>query len=515
MMARENNVFDRLLASGRDGSVLTDETGRSLAWPDIATATAQLGRAFAEAGLVPGDRLAVCAAKSNDSFLLYLAALRAGLGYVPVNTSYSGREVENILSSARPAAVIFTAHKPEVGEVALRLGVPRPIEWTSGAVEELAVGCAAEPVAAAETNPDDLAVLIFTSGTTGRPKGAMLSHRNLISNCADLGNIWRLGRDDVVLHALPIFHGHGLFAAGTAPLMAGAGLLLLPRFDADSVIDRLGRATVMMGVPTFYSRLLDSPRLRTANLERMRLFICGSAPMPGELAANFARLTGHRVLERYGTSETGIISSHPIGDAQAAGTVGTPLPSTVVRIADETGTPLPEGHTGAVEVRGPAVFKGYWQDPESTRAAFREDGFFITGDLGLFVEGRLKLVGRQKDLIISGGYNVYAKELENVFDCLPGVAESAIVGVPHPDFGEAVVAVIVPEPGVSDLVELAELVRQEARKQLSNYKIPKSVQISDELPRNAMGKVLKAMLRANYEGLFGGPNASFPRNVQE
>lgn len=498
----EHNLFAQFLAAGRRGPAVTDETGRTVTWDDIDTLAGRLGAAFARWGLAKGDRLAVCADKSLDAYILFLAALRSGLGYMPINTALSAREIEVVLEAARPAAVVFAADKPHAGETGRRLQVPRLVAWESGKLDELLGEPGAAPVPIAPTEPDDLAVLIFTSGTTGRPKGAMLSHANLLANARDLGRVWKLGHDDVVLHALPIFHGHGLIVAGIAPIVAGAGLLMLPRFDIDAVVDHLAAATVMMGVPTFYTRLVASPRFAPADVSRIRLFTCGSAPMPGELLDRFQAMTGQRIVERYGTTECNIATSERIGETGPPGYVGAALPSVDLRISDGAGRALPEGAAGSVEVRGPSVFLGYLDDPDATRRAYTDDGWFITGDLGVLEQGRLRLVGRIKDLIISGGYNVYAKEVENVLDALPGVAESAVIGVPHPDFGEAVVAVVVPEADAGDRTALAAFARREARDQLSNYKAPKSVQVVDEMPRNAMGKVLKTALRDTYKNLF-------------
>jgi malonyl-CoA/methylmalonyl-CoA synthetase len=343
---------------------------------------------------------------------------------------------------------------------------------------------------------DDVAAIIYTSGTTGRPKGAMVSHGNVLSNARALIAVWNFTPRDVLLHALPIFHVHGLFVANHCALLSGASLLWHRKFDAAAVIRDLPRATVFMGVPTFYTRLLAEPGFGRSQAQPVRLYISGSAPLLAETFAQFESRTGQRILERYGMSEAGMITSNPLHAERRAGTVGFPLPGVEVRVADADDRPLPAGETGMIEIRGPNVFRGYWRMPEKTREEFSADGWFRTGDVGCFDgDGYLAIVGRAKDLIITGGYNVYPKEIELALDRLPGVAESAVVGVPHPDFGEAVTAAVVPAGGaVLDEAQLIAALKSE----LANYKVPKRVYVVAELPRNAMGKVQKNLLRERY-----------------
>jgi malonyl-CoA/methylmalonyl-CoA synthetase len=348
---------------------------------------------------------------------------------------------------------------------------------------------------------DDAAAILYTSGTTGRSKGAVLSHDNLIANSTALAAVWRYTADDVLLHALPIFHTHGLFVATNVTLMAGASMICLPGFNADEIMARMPGASVMMGVPTFYVRLLQHPGLTQGATEHMRLFISGSAPLLEETHRAWAERTGHRILERYGMTETNMNSSNPYDGDRVAGTVGQPLPGVDIRIADpDTGAPLNPGEVGMIEIRGPNVFKGYWRMPDKTAADFRPDGYFISGDLGMFDErGYLHIVGRSKDLVISGGFNVYPKEVEAEIDAMPGVLEAAVIGLPHPDFGEGVTAVVVPKPGAT-LQEGAILAALE--QSLAKYKRPKRVLFVEALPRNTMGKVQKSLLRETYQGLY-------------
>jgi malonyl-CoA/methylmalonyl-CoA synthetase len=356
-------------------------------------------------------------------------------------------------------------------------------------------------MAAVDRGPDDLAGLLYTSGTTGRSKGAMMSHANLLSNALTLAEVWAFTDRDVLLHALPIFHTHGLFVATNVLLAAGGSMIFLPKFDLDAVFAALPEASTMMGVPTFYTRMLADPRLTREAVAHMRLFISGSAPLLAETHRAFEARTGHRILERYGMTETNMNTSNPYAGERRAGTVGPALPGVEVIVTDpETGAPLPPGAVGMIEVRGPNVFKGYWRMPEKTAADLRANGFFITGDLGRFdADGYLTIVGRQKDLIIAGGLNIYPVEVEEVLDAHPDVLESAVVGVPHPDLGEAVLAVVVPAPGRSPD---PEALIAHAAQRLARFKLPRAVEIVPALPRNAMGKVQKAALRKAYAGRF-------------
>jgi malonyl-CoA/methylmalonyl-CoA synthetase len=350
---------------------------------------------------------------------------------------------------------------------------------------------------------DDLAAFLYTSGTTGRSKGAMLTQANLLSNAETLARYWRFTADDVLLHALPIFHTHGLFVASNVTLMAGGAMIFLPKFDLDTVLAELPRATTMMGVPTFYTRLLGDPRFTRELVSHIRLFVSGSAPLLEETHREFEARTGHRILERYGMTETNMNTSNPYDGDRRAGTVGFPLPGVELKITDpETGKTLPDGKVGQIEVRGPNVFKGYWQMPEKTAQELREDGFFITGDLGrIDADGYVQIVGRNKDLIISGGYNIYPKEIELVLDEQPGVLESAVIGVPHPDFGETVLGLLVAQPGQ---VPDTEAIAAAAGQTLARFKHPRKLIVIDNLPRNTMGKVQKNALRETYKDLFAG-----------
>jgi malonyl-CoA/methylmalonyl-CoA synthetase len=458
----------------------------------------------------PGDRVAVQVDKSIEALMLYLGTQRAGGVFLPLNTAYTPAEVGYFLSDAEPAVFVCDpARADALGKVAVQaetlletMGVYRKGAPAPGSLLELALAEeeAFETVARA---PDDLAAILYTSGTTGRSKGAMLTHENLWSNAATLCDYWRFTRDDVLLHALPIFHTHGLFTSSNT-VMAGAGaMIFLPRFDADEVVGWLPGATSMMGVPTFYTRLLDHPRFTRQLVEHMRLFTSGSAPLLAETHHAFEQRTGHRILERYGMTETNMNTSNPYDGERRAGTVGFPLPGVELRIADpDTGKALERDETGMIEVKGPNVFKGYWRNPEKTAEEFRADGFFVTGDLGLIdADGYVTIVGRSKDLIISGGFNVYPKEVEEAIDALEGVEESAVIGVPHPDFGEGVIAAVVPAKGsrVSEEAVVAGL-----KEGLARFKQPKRVFVVDALPRNAMGKVQKKALRERFADTFTG-----------
>ena len=449
------------------------------------------------------DRVVVQVDKSVDAVSLYLACLRAGAIYIPLNTAYTPAEVGYFLSDSTPRVFVCRSGT----EVALA-GVAR----TAGVAEVLTLGgdgsgslidALREPAPGddvAVVEADELAAILYTSGTTGRSKGAMLSHANLASNAQVLFEYWHWRADDVLLHALPIFHVHGLFVALHCALLGGSRVIFLPRFDAATVIDRLPQASVMMGVPTFYTRLLDRDDFTADVCRNMRLFISGSAPLLAETHRAFEQRTGHRILERYGMTEAGMITSNPYDGERIAGTVGYALPGVDARVADERGHEVPRGETGVLEITGPNVFRGYWQMPDKTAEEFRGDGYFVTGDIAVMADdGRVTIVGRAKDLIISGGFNVYPKEIESQIDELPGVRESAVIGVPHADFGEGVTAVVVPD-GVGVLTE--EAVIEALKDRLARFKQPKRVFIVDELPRNTMGKVQKNVLRDTYRDTF-------------
>jgi len=440
--------------------------GGAISYGELEAGAARVaGRLVAE-GVQPGDRVALQAEKSAEAIMVYLGVLKTGAVFLPLNGAYTPAEVDYFLGDAEPK--VFITDPP--GWVA---------EATAYAPLE----------AAAPRTANDLASLIYTSGTTGRSKGAMLSHGNLAENALALHAAWGFTPDDVLLHALPIFHVHGLFVALHCALLSGCPMVWLPKFSDAEVLAGLEEATVMMGVPTFYTRLLANPEFTRAGAAGVRLFVCGSAPLLPSTFAEFEARTGQRILERYGMSEAVIITSNPLHGERIAGSVGYPLPGVDLRIGGGE-------ETGVIEIRGPSVFSGYWRMPEKTAEEFTADGFFITGDVGRRdPDGRVWISGRAKDLIISGGYNVYPKEVELVLDELPGVTESAVVGVPHKDFGEGVVAVVL---GTGDE---AAMIAQ-ARQQLAAYKTPKRIVFVDELPRNAMGKVQKNLLRQRYERLF-------------
>ncbi|MFA5538833.1 MAG: malonyl-CoA synthase [Gemmobacter sp.] len=450
-------------------------------------------------GLQPGDRVAAQVDKSWQAVALYLGTLQAGGVFLPLNTAYTAAEIGYFLGDAAPRVFVCApARADEAGGVAHVLTLDGA---GGGSLMEAAAG-AAPSAGVTPREGGDLAAILYTSGTTGRSKGAMLSHLNLLSNALVLKDYWGFTATDRLIHALPIFHTHGLFVATNTLMLAGGAMIFLPRFDTAEVLGLMPQATAMMGVPTFYTRLLAHPGLDRAATAHMRLFISGSAPLLAETHRAFEARTGQRILERYGMTETNMLTSNPLEGERIAGTVGFPLPGVSLRIADpETGAELPQGGIGGIEVKGPNVFGGYWQMPEKTATEFRADGFFITGDLGMIDErGYVHIVGRAKDLIISGGYNVYPKEIESEIDDLAGVVESAVIGLPHPDFGEGVAAVVVREPGAA--LDEAGLLRALTGR-LAGYKLPKRVIFLDELPRNAMGKVQKKALRDDYAGMFG------------
>lgn len=466
----------------------------------------RMAAGLAAAGLKPGDRLAVQLDKSPHMLAVYAACARAGVIFLPLNTAYTAGELDYFIGNSGAALVLVTgARAGEVAPLAASHGARlETLEADgTGSFAALAAGAGA-PGPVAERGEDDLAAFLYTSGTTGRSKGAMLTQRNLLSNAEVLARAWHFTAADVLLHALPIFHTHGLFVATNVTLVAGGSMIFLPKYDVDAVLEALPRATAMMGVPTFYTRLLADPRLTREAAGHMRLFVSGSAPLLPETHRHFAGRTGHAILERYGMTETNMNTSNPYEGPRRPGTVGPPLPGVELKIADPaTGAALPQGEIGQIEVRGPNVFKGYWQMPEKTAAELRADGFFQTGDLGLVdAEGYVQIVGRMKDLVISGGYNVYPREIEAELDALPGVLESAVIGAPHPDLGEAVVAVLVPEPGAEP--DPAEVVGA-LRARLAGYKLPRAVELLEALPRNAMGKVQKAALRARFADRFAAP----------
>ncbi|MCO5135030.1 MAG: malonyl-CoA synthase [Phyllobacteriaceae bacterium] len=500
-----NTLYDALFAPhlGSAQPYLVKPDGGVLTYGDFLKMAARYAHAVAAAGVGPGDRIAVQIAKSPEALALYVASVQAGAIFLPLNTAYMPAEVEYFVGNAEPKLVVCDPS----GREALA-----PITENAGAVlETLAADGSGTLSARAEgqpeafdtvaRGPDDLAAFLYTSGTTGRSKGAMLTHDNLLSNAETLREVWRFTADDRLLHALPIFHTHGLFVAVNTVTAAGGSMIWLPGFKLDEVISHMPDATSMMGVPTFYTRLLDDARFTRELVAHMRLFTSGSAPLLAETHVAFEERTGHRILERYGMTETNMNTSNPYDGERRAGTVGFPLPGVELRICNpETGEELSQGDIGVIEVRGANVFKGYWRMPEKTREEFRDDGFFITGDLGKIDEdGYVHIVGRAKDLIISGGYNIYPKEVELLLDEQEGVLETAVIGIPHPDFGEAVVAAVVPQKDVS-LCE--EDILEAIRDKIARFKQPKRLFVVDELPRNTMGKVQKNLLRDRFGGEF-------------
>jgi len=488
--------------------LLETADGTVHSYGEVLERSARIGRALIAAGSKPGERVMVQVEKTPEAVALYLAALRIGAIYLPLNTGYRRDEVEYFLADAAPKVVVVTPGSPLADESLVKDYGARMLTLDAEGRGSLIEAAARQPAEldSLACGDNTIAAILYTSGTTGKPKGAMLSHGNLSSNAAALHEIWRFDPRDRLLHALPIFHTHGLFVALNTTLLNGTSMIFLPRFDAAEIVRLLPRATLMMGVPTFYTRLLATPEFGRDCCHHMRLFISGSAPLTVETFNAFKERTGHTILERYGMTEANMITSNPYLRERVAGSVGFPLPGVELRIADDHGKALKPGEVGGIEVKGPNIFKGYWRNPEKTKSEFRADGFFITGDVGRIDErGYVHIVGRSKDLIISGGFNVYPKEVETVIDALPGIAESAVIGVPHADFGEAVVAVVVGKPKSS----LAEAPIIEAtRKHLAAYKAPKAVFLVEQLPRNTMGKIEKAKLRETYKATFAGAGRS-------
>lgn len=476
-------------------------------WRDLERGTAMLANLLDSLELPAGSRIAVQTEKSVEALMLYLAVLRAGFVYLPLNTAYQAGEIEYFVGNAEPAVVVCSgANFPWVSKIAFRAGTRYVFSLDddrSGSLLERAASMS-DVHAPALRGPDDLAAILYTSGTTGRSKGAMLSHGNMLSNALTLKDFWGWRPGDVLVHALPIFHVHGLFVACHGALLNGSRMLWFSKFEPRAVIARLPQATVFMGVPTLYVRMLNEPSLTREACAAMRLFLAGSAPLLIETFNEWRERTGHTIVERYGMSETIMLTSNPYhGDPsrRRGGTVGQPLPGVQVRVRDDEGHPCKVDEIGHIQVKGPNVFGGYWRMPEKTAEEFTADGWFKTGDVGRFdADGYLTIVGRSKDLVISGGYNVYPAEIEGLINELPGIAESAVIGVPHPDFGEAVVAVVVPRAGAR--LEPDEVVAA-LKGRIANFKVPKRVFVAPELPRNTMGKVQKKLLREQHQGLFG------------
>ena len=500
-----NHLYDALFGIhlGKDTPFLILPDDRVITHAEFLAKAAQYAHQITAYGLVAGDRLAVQIGKSANALAVYAACVQAGVIFLPLNTAYTGAEVEYFIDNSGAKLVLCDGEKQaDMAAICDRLHARLDIMNAdgSGSFDDAARQHPTE-FDTVDRAPNDLAAFLYTSGTTGRSKGAMLSHENLLSNSQVLVDHWRFGADDVLLHALPIFHTHGLFVATNVCLLAGCAMRFYAGFDCDLIIRDIPKAKSLMGVPTFYTRLLDDPRFDRDLTKNMRLFISGSAPLLAETHIQFEERTGHRILERYGMTETNMNTSNPYDGERRAGTVGHALPGVEIKVCDpETGAELPTGEIGVLEVRGPNVFQGYWQMPEKTREELRENGFFITGDLAYIDDrGYVTIVGRSKDLIISGGYNIYPKEIELILDDQAGILESAVVGVPHPDFGETVVAILVPAQGATPDTDT---IKTSVEGQLARFKQPRSYQIMDSLPRNTMGKVQKNILREMFKGLF-------------
>lgn len=486
-----------------DDCWLETHEARYYSWRDLERGTAKIANLLASLNLPAGSRIATQVEKSPEALMLYLATVRAGFVYLPLNTAYRAEEMRYFIDNASPAVVVCSPQNfGWLSQIAFRadtthlftLDEPRDGR-NNGSLLSRAVHHS-DTFDTVHRNEDDLAAILYTSGTTGRSKGAMLSHGNLAANIRVLHEVWRWQPGDVLLHALPLFHIHGLFVAAHGALMNGSKMIFLPKFDAGAVIRHLPRCTVFMGVPTYYVRLLNETSFDKTVCRHIRLFVSGSAPLLTETFDDVAARTGHTILERYGMSETAMLTSNPYDGMRKAGTVGPALPGVSVRVVNQEGRPCAVGDIGDIQVKGPNVFSGYWQMPEKTAEEFTADAYFKTGDVGRFdSDAYLSIVGRSKDLIISGGYNVYPKEIESVIDDLPGVLESAVIGIAHPDFGEAVTAVVVPRDGaaVSETAIIAAL-----KEKIANFKVPKRVHVVDELPRNTMGKVQKNVLREQF-----------------
>lgn len=476
---------------------------RSISYQDFFQSVEKLAAVLVEAGVNPGDRVAAQVPKSIEALELYLATVLAGGVFLPLNTAYTAEEVSYFLGDAEPGVFVCDPKRmDELTPAAKRSNVRQLLTLSGDGTGSLSEAKSLQDIGfeGIARRAEDLAAILYTSGTTGRSKGAMLSHRALQSNSATLTRYWQFNNQDVLIHALPIFHTHGLFVATNCVLMSSSSMIFLHKFDVDNIIECLPRASVLMGVPTFYQRLLNHPQLGQAS-KSMRLFISGSAPLLEDTHHKWQEQTGHAILERYGMTETNMNTSNPYSGERRAGTVGFPLPDIEVTVADpQTGDPLAPGEKGSIEVRGANLFSGYWQMPEKTREEFRDNGFFISGDLGKFDEdGYLHIVGRSKDLIISGGYNIYPKEIESLIDEIESVAESAVIGVTHTDLGEAVVAVVVAQQGIQ--LDESTIISTLSNK-LARFKQPRRVVIVNELPRNTMGKVQKNELRTRYNDIL-------------
>ncbi len=500
-----NPLYDNLFGvhTENDDPFLYLLNGKTITYRQFLATSRKMANTLVEMGLEPGDCVAIQVEKSPEMLNIYAACAQAGLVFLPLNPSYTVAELEYFIENSEARLIICDdKNKEDLNTITKKLGVlveTLNSNSTGSFIDKAA--SSPEDFQTVARSKDDLAALLYTSGTTGKSKGAMLTQTNLLSNGNALMTEWEFTNNDVLLHALPLFHTHGLFVATNVMLSAGGSMIFLPKFDLDNIINNLPKSSAMMGVPTFYTRLLGDNRFNKKLVHHMRLFVSGSAPLLTETHIEFEKITGHRILERYGMTETNMNTSNPYNGERRAGTVGLPLPGVELKITDpETTKELSIDEIGQIEVRGPNVFKGYWKMPEKTKAELRENGFFITGDLGKIDEdGYVHILGRDKDLIISGGYNIYPKELEEIIDDQAGVLESAVIGVPHPDFGETPIAVIVSETEITPELEVIE---SNLRKSLARYKHPKKLLWIDQLPRNTMGKVQKNMLREEYKSLF-------------
>ncbi|MFS4581753.1 malonate--CoA ligase [Phaeobacter sp. C3_T13_0] len=488
----------RAATIGREAVVFaTGPDVGTVSYADLFAGAERMAASLVSRGVLPGDRVAAQVDKSLTAIELYLGTVMAGAVFLPLNPAYTDTEVAYFIGDATPRVFVCDpARVDRLRTVAGEAALMTLDGHGNGSLADLAATQHGFDLVARD--PSDLAAILYTSGTTGRSKGAMLSHENLYSNSLTLRDYWQFTSDDVLIHALPIFHTHGLFVATNVALLAGAQVVFLPGFDAEAILAAMPSSTALMGVPTFYTRLLADPRLTPELAANMRLFISGSAPLLVETHENWEERTGHRILERYGMTETNMSSSNPYDGDRIAGTVGQPLPGVEARVMkDDQAVQL--GEIGVLEVRGPNVFQGYWQMPEKTAEELRPDGWFITGDLAKIDDkGYVTIVGREKDLVITGGFNVYPKEVESLIDDLPGVLESAVIGVPHPDFGEAVVAIVIPTG--HDIS--SEAVSTALSDQLAKFKQPKHIEVMAALPRNTMGKVQKKALRETFAELF-------------
>jgi malonyl-CoA/methylmalonyl-CoA synthetase len=501
------SVLENGFPNDRQSCALETHDGLYYSWSDLERATAMMANLLQGLGIPKGSRVAVQVEKSPEALFLYLATIQAGYVYLPLNTAYQAAEIEYFIQNAEPAVMVCSSKNfAWVSKIAFKSGTRHVFtldDNRSGTLLDRAA-VQSDRFKTVACGDDDLAAILYTSGTTGRSKGAMLTHKNLSSNALVLQKFWGWKKGDVLLHALPIFHVHGLFVAAHGALINGSKMIWLPRLDTAALIQNMPRSTVMMGVPTFYVRLLADTNFTKAVCRNMRLFVSGSAPLLTETFNTFKELTGETILERYGMSETVMLVSNPYKGARVGGSVGLPLTDVKVRVVNENNKPCTVNEIGSIQVKGPNVFKGYWRMPEKTAEEFTADGWFKTGDVGRFggmangakvPDDYLCIVGRSKDLIISGGYNVYPKEIESFIDDMDGVDESAVIGVPHPDFGEAVMAIVVAKPGAKlDSKAMIDVLKG----QIANFKVPKRIEIVSDLPRNAMGKVQKNILRQQY-----------------